>query len=195
MLNRGRSRNTPNYASQQQAGSSVDGGRQQDPVTDQVPPREPTIQAPTTESPVSEVPALDTPTPMDPLTPEPKGQPTRSKTDESFNPTSEPTPPQPELVPTHYETAGVSEGIYAGVWPIYNKVSKEFDEKRLKQWNDDLDVLLIFVSLLVRVATVGFIITCRPHYSLRLSRPSSSGLSMIWIRTINNSRPCSSTSS
>jgi hypothetical protein len=33
------------------------------------------------------------------------------------------------------------------VWPTYNKLSKEFDEKNLEKWNSDLDVLLIFVSL------------------------------------------------
>jgi len=49
----------------------------------------------------------------------------------------------------HFETAGISEGIHAGVWPTYNKISQEFDEKRLKEWNGDLDVLLIFVSLAV----------------------------------------------
>ena len=48
-----------------------------------------------------------------------------------------------------YETAGISEGIHAGIWPIYNKASQEFDEKRTKKWNKDLDILLIFVSLLV----------------------------------------------
>ena len=49
-----------------------------------------------------------------------------------------------------YETAGTSEGPHAGIWATYNKVSQEFDEKRLKKWNDDLDVLLIFVSLVVK---------------------------------------------
>ena len=49
-----------------------------------------------------------------------------------------------------YETTGISEGVHAGIWATYNKVSQEFDEKRLKKWNDDLDVLLIFVSLVVK---------------------------------------------
>jgi len=49
-----------------------------------------------------------------------------------------------------YETTGVSEGVHAGIWPTYNKVCQEFDEKRLKKWNDDLDLLLIFVSLVVQ---------------------------------------------
>jgi len=52
--------------------------------------------------------------------------------------------------PPSYETAGTSEGVHAGFWPTYNKVSQAFDEKRLKKWNDDLDILLIFVSLMVK---------------------------------------------
>jgi hypothetical protein len=51
--------------------------------------------------------------------------------------------------PPHYESAGISEGIHAKVWPTYNKISQQFDEKRLEKWNTDLDVLLIFVSLMV----------------------------------------------
>ena len=47
----------------------------------------------------------------------------------------------------HHQTVGLSEGAHAGVWATYNKISQEFDEKRLKKWNEDLDVLLIFVSL------------------------------------------------
>ena len=53
--------------------------------------------------------------------------------------------------PPHYESADISGGIHAEVWPIYNKISQKFDEKRLEKWNKDLDVLLIFVSLAVRV--------------------------------------------
>ena len=49
--------------------------------------------------------------------------------------------------PPHYESAAVTGGIHAKVWPTYNKISKEFDDKRLEKWNSDLDVLLIFVSL------------------------------------------------
>jgi hypothetical protein len=49
-----------------------------------------------------------------------------------------------------YETAGISEGVHAGIWSTYNRVSEEFDEKRLTKWNEDLDVLLIFVSLMVK---------------------------------------------
>ena len=48
-----------------------------------------------------------------------------------------------------YETDGPFEGMHAGFWPIYNKVSQEFDEKRLGKWDRDLDVLLIFVSFVV----------------------------------------------
>jgi len=52
--------------------------------------------------------------------------------------------------PPHYESADISGGIHANVWPTYNKISQEFDEKRLAKWNADLDVLLIFVSLVIR---------------------------------------------
>jgi len=45
-----------------------------------------------------------------------------------------------------YEATGVSEGAHAGVWATYNKVSQEFDKKRLEKWSGDLDLLLIFVS-------------------------------------------------
>jgi len=45
-----------------------------------------------------------------------------------------------------HETADISEGPHAGVWPTYNKVSQGFDKKRLKKWNEDLNTLLIFVS-------------------------------------------------
>ena len=153
MLPHRRSRNTtPNHISQQQAGGSVGGGRQPDLVTDLVPPRGPTTQMFITESPVSGAPAHDTLTPTDLPMSEPRRRPTRRKTNEPHNSTSEAVPPQPESGPARRETAGVSEGIHAGVWPTYNKVSQEFDEKGLRQWNDDLDVLLIFVGLLVRVA-------------------------------------------
>ena len=46
----------------------------------------------------------------------------------------------------HYEPADISGGIHANVWPTYNKISQELDEKKLTKWNTDLDVLLIFVS-------------------------------------------------
>jgi hypothetical protein len=49
-----------------------------------------------------------------------------------------------------YETAGISEGVRVGIWSAYNRVSEEFDEKRLTKWSEDLDVLLIFVSLIVK---------------------------------------------
>ena len=49
--------------------------------------------------------------------------------------------------PPQYESAAVTGGIHAKVWPTYNKISREADEKMLEKWNSDLDVLLIFVSL------------------------------------------------
>ena len=51
--------------------------------------------------------------------------------------------------PPQYESANVTGGVHAKVWPTYNKISQEFDEKLLEKWNSDLDVLLIFVSLVV----------------------------------------------
>ena len=51
--------------------------------------------------------------------------------------------------PPQYESAAVTGGIHAKVWPTYNKISKEFDDKKLEKWNSDLDVLLIFVSLVL----------------------------------------------
>jgi hypothetical protein len=62
--------------------------------------------------------------------------------DPKFSPRSDPGSPP-------YETAGVPEGIHGGIWAAYNRVSQEVDEKKLTRWNEDLDVLLIFVSLAV----------------------------------------------
>jgi len=62
-----------------------------------------------------------------------------------------------------YETVGLSEGVHAGVWATYNRISQEFDEKRLKKWNEDLDVLLIFVSLVVMGGQSSLILTGLTH--------------------------------
>ena len=60
------------------------------------------------------------------------------------------TPPSsPHLDSDLHEFAGISGGVHAKVWPTYNKFSETFDKKRLKKWNADLDVLLLFVSLVV----------------------------------------------
>ena len=56
--------------------------------------------------------------------------------------------PSSGSAPAHYTSADVSGGVHAHVWPIYNGVSREFDQKLTSRWNDDLDLLLIFVSLL-----------------------------------------------
>ena len=55
-------------------------------------------------------------------------------------------PPRPEPDLPDDELADISGGVHAKVWPTYNKISQEFDEKKLNKWNEDLDVLLIFVS-------------------------------------------------
>ena len=51
--------------------------------------------------------------------------------------------------PPPYETAGTSEGMHAEFWPTYIKASREFDERRLGKSDRDLDILLVFVSLVV----------------------------------------------
>jgi hypothetical protein len=56
-------------------------------------------------------------------------------------------PPPSDSIPPHYKPADVSGGLHADVWPTYNKISEQYDQKRLSKWNTDLDVLLIFVSL------------------------------------------------
>ena len=152
MLPRRRLRNTtPNYVSQQQASGSVDDRQQPNLVTNQAPPRRPTAQTSTAESPVSEAPTLDIPTPTSPPMPGSKRQSTRRGTHEPYTPTSEPKYPRRESGPAHYEAEDVPEDMHARIWPTYNKVSRELDEKASRQLNDDLDVLLIFVSLSVRM--------------------------------------------
>ena len=49
--------------------------------------------------------------------------------------------------PPHNQSGDVTGGAHADVWPIYNKISKEHDDKMLTKWNSDLDVLLVFVSV------------------------------------------------
>jgi len=46
-----------------------------------------------------------------------------------------------------HEPAALTGDIHAKIWPTYNKISKEFDRKILEKSDSDLDVLLIFVSL------------------------------------------------
>ena len=58
-------------------------------------------------------------------------------------------PSPPGSGPSHYTSADVSGGVHAHVWPIYNTVSQTFDQKLSSRWNDDLDVMLIFVSLIL----------------------------------------------
>ena len=162
----------PSYVPPQPTNGTVGGRRPLSLVTNRQPFRASTAQMVGTESPVPET----SPQEIPPISPRPmplphfppgssglRRQSTRRNTYETYSSASEErNPPRPSNVipvppprsdsgPAHYEPAGISEGIHAGVWPTYNKVSQEFDEKRLKQWNDDLDVLLIFVSLVVRV--------------------------------------------
>jgi len=53
--------------------------------------------------------------------------------------------------------------MHAGFWPTYNKVSREFDEKRLGKWDRDLDILLVFVSLVVMGDRLSLILTGLAH--------------------------------
>ena len=55
----------------------------------------------------------------------------------------------PDSGPSHYKPTDISGGTHAQVWPIYNKASRKLVEKLSDRWNDDLDVLLIFVSLIL----------------------------------------------
>jgi len=73
--------------------------------------------------------------------------------------------------PPQYESADISGGIHADVWPTYNKISQEFDEKTLSKWNTDLDVLLIFVGLALVIgiylieltSEIGCLVLCHRH--------------------------------
>ena len=77
--------------------------------------------------------------------------------------------PRTDSGPPHYESANISGGIHANVWPTYNKISREFDEKRLAKWNADLDVLLIFVSVAHYLTSIGLtrsagrLVLCHRH--------------------------------
>ena len=153
---------TPNYVPSRPSGGSAGGRRPLNLVTNQEPFRASTVRIVKTESSEPGSPPQGT-SHLPPSSSGLRRQSTRRDTyDTNSSASEERTPPQSPNVmpappsrsdpgPTYYEPAGISEGIHAGVWPTYNKVSQEFDEKRLKQWHDDLDVLLIFVSLLVRV--------------------------------------------
>jgi len=158
----------PNYVPPRPTSGLVGGRRPLNLATNRQPFRASTPQVVGTGSPDSETSSQEIPPTLPHLPPGNSGlrrRSTRLRTtyetcssaSEEHNPPQPPNtapvhPPRPDPGPAHYEPAGISEGIHAGVWPTYNKVSQEFDEKRLKQWNDDLDVLLIFVSLVVRAS-------------------------------------------
>ena len=57
-------------------------------------------------------------------------------------PSAQSNPDSPQHKP-----AALTGDAYAKIWPTYNKISKEFDSKILEKSDSDLDVLLIFVSL------------------------------------------------
>ncbi|KAF9793273.1 hypothetical protein BJ322DRAFT_115106 [Thelephora terrestris] len=66
--------------------------------------------------------------------------------------------PPSDSMPPHYKPADVSGGLHADLWPTYNKISEQYDQKRLSKWNTDLDVLLIFAALFSAIVT-SFLIT------------------------------------
>jgi len=113
-----------------------------------------TLWSPPLEERVSPEPPNFFPTSPVSQTSEPRASPTRSRrpalgggTGRSASIQKSATRSDPN--PPPYETAGTSEGMHAGFWPTYNKASREYDEKRLGKWDRDLDILLVFVSLVV----------------------------------------------
>ena len=62
------------------------------------------------------------------------------------------TPPsfRPDSGPSRYESTNVTRDIHAKIWPTYNRLSQECDEKILARWDCDFNTLLILVSLIVR---------------------------------------------
>ena len=92
------------------------------------------------------------------------------------------------LDPPQHKPAALTGDVHAKIWPTYNKISKEFDGKILEKSDSDLEVLLIFVSLVDSDRTDTI---CRPLCSLQSSQVFSSSPSTNWHRIINSSRPCS----
>jgi hypothetical protein len=167
---------TPSYTSPRLTSDSVSGRQSSNLATHQQPFRASTAQTVQVESFVSGTsPSEILPVPLlsAPFPPSPPGNsgPRRQQTLHDTlgtlysPPLEEHVPPQPPNLmhtptssvsqtqepptPPPYKTTTTSEDVHAGVWSTYNKVSREMDEKRLKKWNDDLDVLLIFVSFVV----------------------------------------------
>ena len=70
-----------------------------------------------------------------------------SRGSSAYNYRFDAVPPSPSDAGPPEWTANICDGIHADVWPTYNKISQEYDEKRLAKWSTDLDVLLIFVRL------------------------------------------------
>ena len=56
-------------------------------------------------------------------------------------------PARPNLNSPQHKPTALTGDIHEKIWPTYNKISKEFDSKILEKSDSDLDVLLIFVSL------------------------------------------------
>jgi hypothetical protein len=167
---------TPSYISPRLTSDSVNDRQSSNLATHQQPPHLSTAQTVEAESFVSgtspneilPVPLLSAPFPQSPPSNSGPGrQQTRHDTSETLcspllekhvpsqpqnfrhmTTSSASQTPEPHTLPPSKTTA-TSEDVHAGVWSTYNEVSQKVDEKRLKKWNEDLDVLLIFVSFVV----------------------------------------------
>lgn len=102
------------------------------------------FRAPTTpmvklESPESEISPRDSP-PALPPRPAPPHNEFRSQSSRRAPP---PTVP-------YFESADIFGDIHPKIWPIYNRISMEYDEVSLAKWNKELDTPIIFVSQIIR---------------------------------------------
>ena len=185
MLNRSSSADvTPDHVSRWPTG----GGRPSGLITTQQPLRVSTAPTAETEPPKSEILPQESPPVPPPLpassshlppgnsglrqqsTPPDTHETVRSALEEHVPPRPPSVPsPHPDSGPSHDESANISGGIHADVWPTYNRISQEFDQKRLVKWNADLDVLLIFVSVAHYLTTIrltrsaGRLVLCHRH--------------------------------
>ena len=101
--------------------------------------------------PMPSLPPLQSPPPKQPRWPAPGGGVggftySHQYTADAYRLNAMPSPHSDSDSP-HYKPTDLSGGIHANVWPLYNKISEQFDQKLLTKWKDDLDLLLIFVSI------------------------------------------------
>ena len=91
-------------------------------------------------SPAVDSPSQSQPPDVMPSATPPQQRPVRSPPTPIPSNRSDSRPPDRDFV-------DISGGTHANVWPTYNKLSKEVDEKISSKWNEDLGMLLVFVSL------------------------------------------------